>query len=93
MIIQVFSYCRHRCACMCLSKCRSGSDNGGDSANRSKHVYMRSYITMFLFTYSSIADTVAIGLNCIEIGPYYVLQSTPAINCRSDFYHLFQPSL
>jgi hypothetical protein len=57
------------------------------------HYYQRSYISMFLFTYSSSASIVVQSLNCVDIGPFKFLQSIPSISCRSSFYETLQPLL
>lgn len=97
MLIQLLSRslrcCNWRRLLLCCNRNNgSGSDVSSSwAAGLNGQSYRRSYITMFLFTYSSIAETVLLTLNCIDIGPYYVIQSIPAISCTSEYYTTLKP--
>jgi hypothetical protein len=55
------------------------------------HGLLRAYLSLFLFTYSNIADTAMLVLNCVPVGPYRVLQLLPSIHCTTPYYHTIRP--
>lgn len=48
--------------------------------------YGRAFCTLSLLVYVSWAQTCFRYLYCIDIGPYTVVRSTPALSCNSDEY-------
>jgi alpha-tubulin suppressor-like RCC1 family protein len=52
--------------------------------------YNRTFISLFLFSYQAIVQTCFKYLQCIEVGPIYVVFSVPAIKCNTDEYNYWR---
>src|SRR5687767_8117759 len=48
--------------------------------------YIRTLISLFLFSYTQVTTNAIQFLDCVYIGPYHVIASIPAIDCDSDRY-------
>jgi len=48
--------------------------------------YIRTLFALFVFSYYQLADLSIRYLNCIDVGDYKVVATSPAMNCRSSSY-------
>jgi hypothetical protein len=48
--------------------------------------FIRTSMALFLFSYSQITTVVLRYLQCVQVGPYNVVYSAPALDCDSSTY-------
>jgi hypothetical protein len=80
LITRTWSCCiQCRCRTLAIRTCHSPSR------------YWRSYLQVYLFTYTTMANVVIGYLSCIDAGEAKVIFMVPSLKCTSDGYRAFLP--
>lgn len=53
--------------------------------------YLRTFICLLLYSFTSLTTTTIGFLNCVQIGQFSVVALSPAIDCDSKGYHTLYP--
>lgn len=51
------------------------------------NAYLRTFCSIFVFSYSAISSTVIRYLHCVDVADQSVVNTVPAIHCGTEKYN------